>query len=87
MRLHTSAALAPHNHRPVLPRFDGLAMAYFSCAICHRVSALKQLQLKCPHCGSLIGEHSPEPPAVPKGVVRPGGRHGFRDGAVAGQDR
>jgi hypothetical protein len=50
-------------------------MTYFSCAICQRVSGLKQLQLQCPHCGSLIGEHAPEPPPVPKGVVRPGGRY------------
>ena len=47
-------------------------MTYFSCAICHRVSGPTRHRLQCPHCGSLIGESSPRPPAIPKGVVRPG---------------
>jgi hypothetical protein len=61
-------------------------MTYFSCAICHRVSGLTRLQLQCPYCGSLIGESSPEPPAVPRGVVRPR-RDGSRHGRAPRRDR
>jgi hypothetical protein len=62
-------------------------MTYFSCAICHRVSGLTRLQLQCPYCGSLIGESSPEPPALPKGTVRPGDGNGLRDSRAQRRDR
>jgi hypothetical protein len=37
--------------------------SYFKCAGCGRVSVLSTLQNRCPHCGSLSGEYSSEPPA------------------------
>lgn len=45
---------------------------YFRCSICQRVASLNQPHLECPSCVSLIGEYSPEPPNVPKGVIPPG---------------
>jgi predicted RNA-binding Zn-ribbon protein involved in translation (DUF1610 family) len=87
MRLQTRFALAPHNHGPVFRWVSKRVLVmttYFSCSICHRIAASSKAQFECPYCGSLMGQRTHEFPAVPKGVVRPGGRGGLRNVAPRG---
>ncbi len=60
---------------------------YFSCATCQRVAGRSAPQLQCPYCGSLIGKSSPEPPAIPKGMIRPRGRYAARKAFFPVHDR
>jgi len=72
----TSASPARAIDSATLPRrragaHDTGLSAYFTCAICQRVSALADAEFKCPFCGSYSGEYTSELPEIPKGMIRP----------------